>query len=58
MKILFNNKNARISIVEVINNTYTVTIDMGKGLSITKNGLDSIQECLQYVELIKKSFNK
>lgn len=58
MKILFNNKNARISIVEVINNTYTVTIDMGKGLSITKNGLSSIQECLQYVALIKKSFNK
>ena len=58
MKILFNNKNARISIVEVINNTYTVTIDMGKGLSITKNGLSSVQECLQYADLIKKSFNK
>lgn len=58
MTIIYHIKDTKITIKELPNKNYTVTIELKRGVSVTRNGCFSIQECLEYAQSIRKSFSK
>lgn len=56
MTIITIDKNGKLTIQQTPQKKYCVTIEPRKGVSISRNGLDSIEECLEYVENIRKAF--
>lgn len=58
MTIIYSHKGSKITIKELPNKNYTVTVEPRRGVSVTKNGLGSVQECLVYAESVRKNFEK
>lgn len=58
MTIIYSNKGTKVTIKELPNKNYTVTIELKRGVSVTRNGCFSIQECLKYADYVRKNFEK
>ena len=58
MTIIYSHKGSKITIKELPDKKYTVTIELKRGVSVTRNGCSSIRECLVYAESVRKNFEK
>ena len=58
MTIITNDKSIKVTIEELPNKKYSTTVEPCKGVSISRNGFNSIQECLKYAEDIKRTYEK
>ena len=58
MKMITVKRDCRIAIQQLPNKKYSVTIEPKRGVSVSKNGLLTIQECMQYADYIRKNFEE
>lgn len=56
--ITTSSKDGKVTIEITPQKTYCVTVEPRKGVSISRNGLDSIEECMQYANYIRKNFKE
>ena len=58
MKMITVKNGCRITTQQLPNKKYCVTIEPKRGVSISKNGLLTIEECMQYADYIRKNFEE
>lgn len=56
--IITSGKDGKVTIEVTPQKTYCVTIESRKGVSISRNGLNSIEECIEYADYVRKNFEK